>query len=130
MSVELVVLGLSALLWAAVLAVAAVGANRQLGLEYHLGPRDEQRQLTGRVGRLQRALNNHIEGLVLFTVAVVVVELRGAGSGFTAVCAVVYLLARVLYVPAYAFAWTPWRSLIWKVGFLATLAMLLVGVFG
>jgi uncharacterized MAPEG superfamily protein len=30
----------------------------------------------------------------------------------------------VLYVPAYAFGWNPWRSLIWAVGFLATVAMI------
>jgi uncharacterized MAPEG superfamily protein len=30
----------------------------------------------------------------------------------------------VLYVPAYAFGLVPWRSVIWLVGFLATLAMI------
>jgi uncharacterized MAPEG superfamily protein len=33
-------------------------------------------------------------------------------------------------VPAYAFGWAPWRSLIWAVGFLATLIMLLAALFG
>ena len=37
--------------------------------------------------------------------------------------------ARVLYVPAYAFGWSPWRSLIWAVGFIATLTMIVVSLF-
>jgi uncharacterized MAPEG superfamily protein len=37
-------------------------------------------------------------------------------------------MARVLYIPAYAFGLTPWRSLIWLVGLSATLAMLLAAL--
>ena len=57
-----------------------------------------------------------------------VVSVSGQGSGITAACAWAYLGARVLYVPAYAFGWTPWRSLIWAVGWLATVLMLLAAV--
>ena len=41
---------------------------------------------------------------------------------------VFHLAARVLYIPAYAFGWTPWRSAIWGVGFLATLTMLIAAL--
>ena len=41
-----------------------------------------------------------------------------------------YLVARLAYVPAYAFGLTPWRSIIWFVGFGATLVMLLIGLLG
>jgi uncharacterized MAPEG superfamily protein len=34
----------------------------------------------------------------------------------------------VLYVPAYAFGLSPWRSLIWAVGFLATTLMLVTAL--
>ena len=75
-------------------------------------------------GRLQRAMTNHFEALILFGAAVLVtVAAEGSGS-YTAVCAWIYLAARVLYVPAYALGLVPWRSVIWAVGFLATLAML------
>jgi uncharacterized MAPEG superfamily protein len=57
------------------------------------------------------------------------VTLSGQSSGFTAACAWVYLVARVLYVPAYAFGLVPWRSLIWMVGFAATTLMLLSALF-
>lgn len=128
MTIELVVLGLAALLWVVQLSIAGVAANLQAGPEYMLSPRDEGRQLTGRPARLKRALDNHTEGLVLFTVAALLVAVGGKGNAATAVCAWAYLAARVIYVPAYALGWTPWRSLVWTVGFLATLVMLLIGL--
>ena len=78
--------------------------------------------------RLKRALDNHFEGLILFTLAVVVVTLSGKATTFTAICAWAYLAARVAYVPAYAFDLTPWRSIIWVVGFLATILMLIAAL--
>ena len=71
-------------------------------------------------------MNNHFEGLILFTIAVVVVTLGQQSSGVTQIAAWTYLGARILYVPAYAFGWRPWRSAIWAVGFFATLTMLIV----
>ena len=56
------------------------------------------------------------------------ITLADQGSAFTAACAWVYLAARVLYVPAYLLGWVPWRSLIWAVGFLATMALLLAAL--
>jgi uncharacterized MAPEG superfamily protein len=128
MPAELITLALAALLQVVQLGLFAVAANLQVGPSYSLGPRDEQRPLTGIAGRLQRALANHVEALVLFAVAVVVVTLSGKASALTAACAWTYLGARILYVPAYAFGWTPWRSLIWTVGFLATLIMLVAAL--
>ena len=81
-----------------------------------------------RTGRLRRAVANHFEALALFTVAVMVVTLSGKASGLTAICAWVYLAARVLYVPAYAFGWSPWRSAIFAVGATATMVMLLAAL--
>ncbi|MFP4360100.1 MAG: MAPEG family protein [Alphaproteobacteria bacterium] len=127
--VELQVLGLAALLWVIQLAVAAVAANRQIGPDYLMGPRDEGKPLAGRPARLKRALDNHGEGLLLFTIAVLLVALGEASNAVTTLAAWVYLAARVVYVPAYALGWTPWRSLIWTVGFVASLVLLLVGLF-
>ena len=35
-----------------------------------------------------------------------------------------YVVARILYVPAYTYGLAPWRSVIWMVGLLATLTLL------
>ena len=54
----------------------------------------------------------------------------GEKSGtLTTTCAYLYLAARIAYIPAYAFGWTPWRSYIWFVGFAATVTMLLATLF-
>jgi uncharacterized MAPEG superfamily protein len=129
MPVELKVLGYAALLQIAQFIIMAVPVNLQLGTAYTGGNRDAQKQATGVPGRLKRALDNHFEGLILFTIAVVVVVLGDAGSQLTANCAWAYLWARILYVPAYASGVYLVRSLIWSVGFTATAIMLVVALF-
>lgn len=126
MPVELTMLALAALLQAAQFIAFATPANRELTPEYTSGPRDTPppRPLSPTTARLQRALNNHFEGLILFTIAVVVVTLGQQSSAVTQYAAYAYLGARVLYVPAYALGLSPWRSAIWAVGFGATLIMI------
>ena len=124
MPVEVKVLGYAALLQVLQFLLMAIPANLQLGTGYTLGPRDEQQLPSGVPGRLQRALNNHFEGLILFTIAVVLVVLGSASTALTVGCAWAYLAARILYVPAYAAGIPVLRSLIWAVGFLATVVML------
>jgi uncharacterized MAPEG superfamily protein len=129
---ELTALALAGLLQAAQFVLMAVAVNREVGSARTLSPRDGDdimRDLSPRAGRLVRAMNNHFEGLILFTLAVVVVTLGDRSSGFTAACAWTYLAARVLYIPAYAYGWNPWRSAIWTAGWLATLAMILASLF-
>ena len=124
MTPELTVLALAGLLQCAQFALFSVAANRQVGPKAAMGPRDAPIHLSGLAGRFQRALNNHFEGLILFTLAVVVVTLSDQSTPFTQTCAWVYLAARLLYVPAYAAGLAPWRSLVWFTGFLATAAMI------
>ncbi|QDY68388.1 MAPEG family protein [Qingshengfaniella alkalisoli] len=128
MTPELTALALAGLLQGAQFTAFSIAANRQVGPKVAMGTRDHTPALTGKAARLQRAMNNHFEGLVLFTVAVVVVSLGGAGSAFTVFCAWLYLLARTLYVPAYVFGWVPWRSMIWAVGFAASILMILAAL--
>ena len=128
MPVELKVLGYAALLQFVQFIVMAVSVNLQLGPAYTGGNRDEQLQATGVPGRLKRALENHFEGLILFTIAVLVVVLGEASSELTEYCAWAYLWARILYVPAYASGVFLVRSLIWTVGFVATAVMLLAAL--
>jgi uncharacterized MAPEG superfamily protein len=125
MTPELTALTLAALLQVLQFAAYSITAQLQVGAKKALGPRDEQVQLTGKAGRLQRAMNNHFEGLILFGIAVMVITYSGQGDGSTPIACAIYLAARVLYVPAYVFGWVPWRSLIWAIGFAATLYLLL-----
>jgi uncharacterized MAPEG superfamily protein len=130
MTPELTTLALAALLQAVQFILFAVPANLELGTGYTSSARDRppSRQLSEKTARLQRALNNHFEGLILFTIAALVVTLSDQSTPFTATCAYAYLVARLLYIPAYAFGWRPWRSVIWAIGFFATNAMIVASL--
>ncbi|SDE10636.1 Uncharacterized conserved protein, MAPEG superfamily [Paracoccus isoporae] len=129
MSPELNVLALAALFQAIQIGLAGAALNRDVGLDWNTGPRDRQPDFSPLTGRLRRAVDNHFEALCFLTIAVLLVETTGQNSALTAICAWLYLLARLLYIPAYAFGWTPWRTVIWAAGFAATLLMILAALF-
>lgn len=128
MTTELTALALAAILQAGQIFLAAIVMNTDIGADWNVGPRDSQPEFSAMTGRLRRAVNNHFEALVFFTIAVVVISISGKGNGLTAVAAWVYLAARILYIPAYAFGWSPWRTVIWGVGFAATMLMIVIAL--
>ena len=128
MTPELTVLALAAILQAFQIGLAAVVMNSDVGADWNAGPRDRQPEFSPMTGRLRRAVNNHFESLAFFTIAAVVISLSGQSSALTAWAAWIYLGARILYVPAYAFGWTPWRSVIFAIGATATLVMIVTAL--
>jgi len=125
MTTELTVLTLAAILQVIQFALMAVPANLELGTGKTMSPRDPERLggtmqdlVSVETSRLIRAMNNHFEALILFTIAAVVVTLSDQSTPTTQYAAWTYLAARILYIPAYALGWVPWRSMIWAVGFL------------
>ncbi|WP_146587031.1 MAPEG family protein [Puniceibacterium confluentis] len=130
MTPELTILTLAALLQVVQFGLFAIPANLELGTGYTSSARDRppSRQLSDKTARLQRAMANHFEGLILFSIATFVITFSDQGSAVTALCATIYLIARIAYVPAYYFGWRPWRSAIWGTGFLATTVMLLAAL--
>ncbi len=74
MTPELTALVLAALLQTLQFVSFATLANRDLTPGYTSSPRDRppSRQMSNLTARLQRALNNHFRGLILFPLAVVV----------------------------------------------------------
>lgn len=131
MTAELTALALAALLQGAQFLILAIPATAHLGTRITMGTRDDgplEPQLPPRLARLSRALDNHFDALILFTIAVTVTHLSQSTNTFTAACAWAYLAARVAYVPAYALGWTPWRSRIWSIGFLSSMLMLIAAL--
>ena len=130
MTPELTTLALAGLLQAAQYAAFAIPANLELGTGYTSSARDKppSRQLSVKTARLQRAMTNHFEALILFTLAVVVVTLSNQSSATTQTAAYIYIVARIAYVPAYYLGLRPWRSAIWFAGFLATMTMILAAL--
>ncbi|MEO0438789.1 MAG: MAPEG family protein [Pseudomonadota bacterium] len=129
LSTELTVLAYAGLLQYVQFVLMAVPLNVQLGPKYTAGPRDTHQDPAGVPGRLYRALDNHFQALILFTIAVIVVELGQESSGLTRNAAWAYLYSRIAYVPAYASGVPYLRSAVWAVGFAATLTMLIDSLF-
>ena len=125
MTPELTILAVSILLHMGVMGAYSLKANRELGPKYPLSPRDgaPPKALSQSCSRLQRVMNNSFESLILFAPVALMVGLTGQSTGVTATLAVIFLIARILYIPAYVMGLVPGRSLIWGVGFLVTLAL-------
>lgn len=108
------------LVWSVALAfvqvlVAASGATAQVGLAALAGNRDKLPELTGWVGRMQRAHRNMLENLVLFAALVLVAVVAGKTNATTAMGAQVFFWARLVYVFVYG-AGIPWlRTGVWTV---------------
>ena len=118
-----VIIGIIHLLW------AAAAAQPQRGLAWNAGPRDEPVVLTGVAGRLERAFANFRETFPFFAALVVIDYLGGRLGALTAYGAVLYVAARAVYIPLYAFGVPYVRSLVWvasMVGILMLLAALVV----
>ncbi|MBU4435895.1 MAG: MAPEG family protein [Alphaproteobacteria bacterium] len=107
-----VLIGLVHLIW------AAAAAQPQRGLKWNVGPRDTPIVLTGMAGRLERAFANFRETFPLFAVAVVVTYLSGRIGYLTAHGALLYVAARAIYVPLYAFGVPVARTIVWLLSFI------------
>ncbi len=130
MTAELTALAAAVLVQIATLVIMALVANLHLGTRITAGPRDGPLPpIPKRLGRLMRAVTNGFEGLAMFAPAALIIAVSGQSTTLTVTAAWVYVAARILYLPAYAFAWVPWRSAIWAAGFAATLVLLVSALF-
>ncbi len=78
MTPELTALALAVFLQLGQITLAGWSMNRDAGLDWNAGPRDDPHPgFSPLTGRLRRAVANHFEALALFTIAVVVVSLSG-----------------------------------------------------
>ena len=128
MSSELNILALYGLYTALILLLQVTGAMSQLGMGYLLSSRDEHRTLTGITGRLDRALVNAVTAMALFAPAILILAVKEEFSATTLTAAQAFLIARILYVPAYALKLTGVRTLLWLAGFAATVVLYLVAL--
>ncbi|RBO99305.1 MAPEG family protein [Pseudochrobactrum asaccharolyticum] len=108
----------------------AMFRNRETGLDYNAGPRDEAGPPVGIItGRLQRAQRNLFETLPLFLAAIIIAHIAGREGTLTLTGAWIYVIGRVLYIPAYGFGIPYIRSLIWGVS-LAGLVLIILALLG
>ena len=95
------------------LTIASVLTLRQLGGEWVAGPRDAVREVTGVSGRFVRAHRNLLEIFPQFVAALFVVHAAQTADALTPIGAWTFVAARLLYVPAYAWAPPGVRPLCW-----------------
>ncbi|MFM0739668.1 MAPEG family protein [Paraburkholderia xenovorans] len=116
MSIELTLLAWTLVLALIQVLLPAVLRNRETGLQYNAGPRDEAGPPIGKLtGRLRRAQSNLFETLPVFAAAILIAHVAGRENALTAWGAWLYLAARVVYVPLYAAGIPYLRSLAWAV---------------
>lgn len=127
-SPELVALEVSVLLFMAHVAVQATYARNEFGESYLLTPRDEQLKVKGIVAaRAERALANFVENYGPFVALDLGLIATGQTGGWGAI---VWIVARILYLPVYLAGIQVVRTLCWLAGIIGLLMMLarLVGI--
>jgi uncharacterized MAPEG superfamily protein len=125
MTIELTLLAWTLLLALIQVLLPALLRNRETGIAYNTGARDQPGAPVGKItGRLMRAQSNLFETLPVFATAVLIAHVAGRDDAHTALGAWLYLSARVVYVPLYV-AGVPYvRSLVWVVSLAGILLVL------
>jgi uncharacterized MAPEG superfamily protein len=125
MSIELIVLTLGCILAIVHVGVAGSARTRQYGRAWNMGARDEALPPLAPVpGRLLRAQANFFETFPVLIAAILMVEVTGANDGRSAAGAILWLVARAIYLPLYGFGVPKVRTLVWLAALLG-IAMIL-----
>ena len=128
MTSEISILALYGFLVIVVLLIQVSLAAIEFGLPYLATSRDGDRKQTGVGGRAARCLDNSVVALALFAPAVLLLAVTDAFTGMTLLAAQAFLIARLIYTGVYL-AGIPWlRTIIWLVGFLATVYLYLAAI--
>lgn len=121
---------LTCLAWTLVLAIVNIMAagqarTKQYGKQWNMSARDgEQPPLNPVPARLLRAQANLFETLPLFAAAVLIAVIADRTGCLTQWGCLLYLVARVIYLPLYAFGVPVVRTLVWLVSLLGLLLVL------
>ena len=118
------------LVWAVVLGLVQVmlppvfAMSRKGYAQWNAGPRDTEFDVGPIAGRLNRAFANFKETFVFFAVIVVALAFSGKSSDLSHWGALTYLIARIIYIPLYAFGVVGIRSLAFIVSLVGMLMCL------
>lgn len=103
---------------------APAGSSDKLS-DSPLGPRDHPRPLTVVGGRAERALANMREALPIFLALALMNMITGTAAAMALTGGWIFLVARLLYVPAYLSGVPVIRTLIWVGGWVGLVMMLI-----
>lgn len=107
------------------IVIAKAGAERYNNRD----PRAWLGRQQGYRARAVAAQSNSFEAFPFFAAAVIIAHLTHAPQGRLDVLAVVFVLARIVYVACYIADWHWVRSFVWAVGFATCIAIFLSAVF-
>lgn len=120
LTVELTMLALSvALLFVLILIQSTAGAQAQ-GAMKMAGNRDDVGPPTPWQARTKRLVDNHREGLALFTPLVLIAAVAGVSTPMTVLGAQLFFFARVAHAIIYLAGWPYIRPIAWLVGIVGT----------
>ena len=126
MTTELQVLAWSVVLLLVYIVAQAATTTASVGLDYNMSARDTGLGPRGVLApRLQRALNNYRETYPAFIALALALAITGKTGGLGATGAIIWIVARVVYLPIYAAGIPVVRTLAWGVSIVGLLLMLI-----
>jgi len=126
MPTELIVLGASTVLLFVYIMIQGQLVTRERGLDWNAGARDgAERPLGTYAGRATRALANFQETYPALIALALGLAVTGQTGGLGAIGALLWFVARILYIPLYLFGVRYVRSLSWLASILGLLLMLI-----
>ena len=109
--------------------LAAAGMMKADGHYNNNDPRGQQATTTGWPKRALNAHYNTIENFPPFALAVVVANLGKANSTAIAVCSILFVVVRALYIIVYIADLASMRTLLWTLGLCSTFVLFLLPLF-
>ena len=125
MSIEIKYLAWSIALGIVYVLVAATLGTAQRGLNWNVGNRDaDTKPLTGQPRAPTAPARNFLETFPFFAAAALAVVLTKTNTAQTALGAMLYFWARLIYLPVYVIGIPYLRTLVWAVSFVGLLMVL------
>ncbi|MFJ2538525.1 MAPEG family protein [Pseudomonas sp. NPDC087614] len=106
----------------------AKAMKEQGGYNSHL-PRQQQAQLTGYGARALAAHQNSIEAFMLFSVGVLMAHTTQTAGWLIDTLAIIFVIARIIYLWFYLADLPRLRSLVWGIGLLCSLLLMISPTF-
>ncbi len=130
MTLELHCLAWAIILGLAHIVIAGNARTKELGVKWNMGARDEKTQdLSPMTERLLRAQSNFFETFPLFASAVLLVAISHTLSVYSYWGSLIYLIARIIYLPIYALGIPVIRTIIWLFSIVGLLLVLVPSIF-
>ena len=129
MSLELHCLAWASILGLAHIFIAGNARSKELGVKWNMGARDEKvKDLSPVTQRLLRAQSNFFETFPLFASAVLIVAVSHSYSVYSYWGSLIYLLARIIYLPLYALGIPVVRTITWLLSIVGLLLVLMSSI--